>query len=358
MSYIPFTFTSPTMSSPLRLSQKQALILDLLVKAGDSYGLELVRDSDGGLKRGTVYITLDRMETRGLVESWTEDSPAGHRGPPRRKYKATGLGEASLASWVDRLVASFGGIRLASTFLVASPLVLDVATWATTIFSLVALSAIPALAYVLYNSAHGGKVWNLIWAFIKRGAVGRAVVGWDDVAALDRSHQRREWLSRASIAELAAMSQVLEGGLLRFYGYHDDGRNESALAAIEIELQSRKGVVLSALLASLTRPWTVHPLLATDQTKPISLETVPAARLMAVIEFVMPRRWVERRLSQTYADELTEYYDDLRAGKDRRASWVRMRVVARICLVLLVSVPQGIWDHLARQLSTIVRSPD
>lgn len=101
------------MPRPPRLSEKQALVLDLLTAHGDSYGLELVRASDGRLKRGTVYVTLDRMEDRGLVESWEAAPSVGHRAPPRRRYRATRPGRAALAAWYDRVAASFVGLRLA-----------------------------------------------------------------------------------------------------------------------------------------------------------------------------------------------------------------------------------------------------
>jgi hypothetical protein len=47
-----------------RLSAKESLILDLLAHRGELYGLQLVAASRGRLKRGTVYVTLGRMEPR------------------------------------------------------------------------------------------------------------------------------------------------------------------------------------------------------------------------------------------------------------------------------------------------------
>ena len=98
-----------------RLSRKQATVLNLLTTIGESYGLELVKGSGGALKRGTVYVTLSRMEDRGLVGSRLETAPPGYQGPPRRKYKPTGLGEAALASWLEELASSFGGLKLVSS---------------------------------------------------------------------------------------------------------------------------------------------------------------------------------------------------------------------------------------------------
>ena len=81
------------------LPQKEAVILSLLIGVGDTYGLDLVERSGGQLRRGTVYVTLNRMEDKGLVESWTEPAKAGEQGPPRRCYRATGEGKAVFNAW-------------------------------------------------------------------------------------------------------------------------------------------------------------------------------------------------------------------------------------------------------------------
>ena len=58
---------------PPTLSSKESLILSLLAAGRPLYGLELVAASKGQLKRGTVYVTLGRMEDKGYVESELED---------------------------------------------------------------------------------------------------------------------------------------------------------------------------------------------------------------------------------------------------------------------------------------------
>jgi DNA-binding PadR family transcriptional regulator len=74
------------------LSDKERLVLELLVTTPSKYGLQLVDESRGRLKRGTVYVTLGRMEEKGLVESEQEPTPPGQGGLPRRHYRATGHG--------------------------------------------------------------------------------------------------------------------------------------------------------------------------------------------------------------------------------------------------------------------------
>lgn len=82
------------------LPRKERLILDLLVSAGPMFGLELVKVSDGGLKRGTVYATLARMEAKGYVESEQESLPPGAIGLPRRIYRPTALGKRVRRAWI------------------------------------------------------------------------------------------------------------------------------------------------------------------------------------------------------------------------------------------------------------------
>ncbi len=75
-----------------RLAKKEALILGMLISRGERYGLQMVEDSEGRLKRGTVYVTLDRMESKGFIRSWQEEKHPKAIGPPRRLYKTTGFG--------------------------------------------------------------------------------------------------------------------------------------------------------------------------------------------------------------------------------------------------------------------------
>jgi DNA-binding PadR family transcriptional regulator len=73
------------------ISSTESLLLDLL-EHRERFGLELVDASGGRVKRGSVYVTLARMETKGFVESRQEDRPAGAIGLPRRLYRSTQYG--------------------------------------------------------------------------------------------------------------------------------------------------------------------------------------------------------------------------------------------------------------------------
>lgn len=82
----------------------ERVILALLVSQGPSYGLELVEISRGKLKRGGIYVTMGRMEEKGLVTSRRGDDG-------RRRYRPTALGERALLA--ARVFA--GQVRLGAT---------------------------------------------------------------------------------------------------------------------------------------------------------------------------------------------------------------------------------------------------
>ena len=85
----------------LTVSPKELLVLDLLVRAKAEYGLQLVAASKGRLKRGTVYVTLGRMEDKGYITSTLDDPPPGAGGLPRRLYEPTALGRRMLSAWTS-----------------------------------------------------------------------------------------------------------------------------------------------------------------------------------------------------------------------------------------------------------------
>jgi DNA-binding PadR family transcriptional regulator len=77
-------------------SPLEELILRMLVEHPKMYGLEMVEASDGQLKRGTIYVTLQRMEKKGFVRSEQETQLPGATGLPRRLYSIDAPGEKAL----------------------------------------------------------------------------------------------------------------------------------------------------------------------------------------------------------------------------------------------------------------------
>jgi DNA-binding PadR family transcriptional regulator len=96
---------------------KELLILEILTCRDRLFGLEMVQASNGGLKRGTIYVTLQRMEEKGLIKSATEERTYPEIGIPRRFYSITGYGVRVFdASLIERRfttltpgIASSGG---------------------------------------------------------------------------------------------------------------------------------------------------------------------------------------------------------------------------------------------------------
>lgn len=85
---------------PPRLSSIESLILELLTQHEEAmYGLQLVAASRRRLKRGTIYVTLGRMEEKGYLTSRLEDAPPDAGGLPRRLYQPTALGRRVLTAW-------------------------------------------------------------------------------------------------------------------------------------------------------------------------------------------------------------------------------------------------------------------
>ena len=73
------------------ISNAERVVLTLLTEGGPAYGLELVAASRGRLKRGGIYVTLGRMEAKGLVTSAYAEAA-------RRVYRPTALGRRALAA--------------------------------------------------------------------------------------------------------------------------------------------------------------------------------------------------------------------------------------------------------------------
>lgn len=69
-------------------------VMRLLSQRREMYGLEMVKESKR-IKRGSIYVTLMRMEEKGWVTSKAEEQ-ANHSGMVRRLYSITGLGERAM----------------------------------------------------------------------------------------------------------------------------------------------------------------------------------------------------------------------------------------------------------------------
>jgi len=73
------------------ISATESLVIDLLGR-DERYGLEMVALSSPKLKRGTIYVTLSRMEQKGFITSRQEEPNPAAIGLPRRMYRVTAYG--------------------------------------------------------------------------------------------------------------------------------------------------------------------------------------------------------------------------------------------------------------------------
>ena len=87
------------MESVGKLTSKEAFILSFLTSHQRGYGLQMVKQSSGLLKRGSVYVMLNRMKQKGYVKSKQEPPTPDVKGPPRRYYVATAKGARALDSY-------------------------------------------------------------------------------------------------------------------------------------------------------------------------------------------------------------------------------------------------------------------
>lgn len=98
-------------SDPVRLGEvEQLVLLAVLRLAGEAYAVpirELIRrEASVKLTRGSIYITLDRLEGKKLVESWFSEPTGEPGGKARRLFRILPAGIVALRAArraVDRL---------------------------------------------------------------------------------------------------------------------------------------------------------------------------------------------------------------------------------------------------------------
>jgi DNA-binding PadR family transcriptional regulator len=84
-----------------RLGEVEQLVLLAVWRlGGEAYAVPIrsaIKDEGGiALSRGSIYITLDRLERKGLVESWFGDHTAEPGGKARRLFRILPAGTAAL----------------------------------------------------------------------------------------------------------------------------------------------------------------------------------------------------------------------------------------------------------------------
>jgi DNA-binding PadR family transcriptional regulator len=93
----------------------ELLVLLSVARLGDeAYGLAIRRDVSARARRdysvGAVYTTLQRLEEKGVLSSWSTEPLPVRGGRPRRQFKVTAAGRRVLREANQLVEAAWSGI--------------------------------------------------------------------------------------------------------------------------------------------------------------------------------------------------------------------------------------------------------
>ena len=96
---------------------EQMLLLAVLRLGEDAYGVRLMEELEGSVgrrvSRGSVYVTLDRLEDKGWIASETAQTTGGRGGRPRRIVSVTPEGLGALRKSRAALLTLWEGLERA-----------------------------------------------------------------------------------------------------------------------------------------------------------------------------------------------------------------------------------------------------
>ena len=83
---------------------EQVVLLAVLRLGGDAYAVPIRREIENrthrNVARGALYVTLERLEEKGYLDSWLADPTPERGGRPKRFYKVQPAGVKALEhSW-------------------------------------------------------------------------------------------------------------------------------------------------------------------------------------------------------------------------------------------------------------------
>jgi PadR family transcriptional regulator PadR len=104
---------------PIALGEFEQLVLLAVLRAGqgaDAYGVnvhaELEKRARRRVARGAVYMTLDRLEKKGLLASYLTDPTPERGGRAKRCYRVTKPALAALKASRRALMSLWEGLRI------------------------------------------------------------------------------------------------------------------------------------------------------------------------------------------------------------------------------------------------------
>src|SRR5437899_8236714 len=91
------------------LGEFEYLLLSASARLGeDAYGaairVEIERTTGSSCSIGALYTTLDRLEAKGLVETWMGEATPQRGGRSKRMVRVTTAGKAAARSFYDSII--------------------------------------------------------------------------------------------------------------------------------------------------------------------------------------------------------------------------------------------------------------
>jgi len=103
------------MQKPLLGELEQVVLLAVVRLGTAAYAVSIrdeIRERTGiDLSRGTIYVSLDRLERKGLLESWFADPTPERGGKAKRYFRATPAALRALAESRDVMTRMWDGIE-------------------------------------------------------------------------------------------------------------------------------------------------------------------------------------------------------------------------------------------------------
>jgi DNA-binding PadR family transcriptional regulator len=94
---------------------EHVVLLAILRLGRDAYAPAILEEIEGRTgrqaSRGSIYVTLDRLEDKGLIESAAEAGPPERGGRPRRRLELTAAGLEALRESREALLRMWQGVE-------------------------------------------------------------------------------------------------------------------------------------------------------------------------------------------------------------------------------------------------------
>jgi DNA-binding PadR family transcriptional regulator len=101
------------------LGEFEYLLLTAAVRLGDdAYGAAIRQEIEQAVRRrcslGALYTTLDRLETKGLIETWMGDPTPQRGGRPKRMVRVTAEGIRAARDFYAAMMRASRGVSWAA----------------------------------------------------------------------------------------------------------------------------------------------------------------------------------------------------------------------------------------------------